>query len=93
MQCNQKQNSNSKSPRRTLGSSCHPMLMYCGRLIFWRVRNEDENKNGKVQKKQDRQIQSPTFSGKPPCTPARLHTTPARLISLNHTLAFIWVSG
>lgn len=50
---------------------------------------KDENKNGKGPKKekQDRQIQSPTFSGKPPCMPARLHTTPARLISLNHTLA------
>lgn len=56
---------------------------------FRRVRNENENRNGigPKKEKQDRQIHSRTFSSKPPCLPARLHTTPARLISLNHTLA------
>lgn len=34
-------------------------------------------------------MQSPTFSLPTPLPATRLHTTPARLIPLNHTLAFM----
>lgn len=78
----QKRNSNNYTRAASLRPSSSSRLGMCG------SKTRRKMERGRTSRR-DRHMQSPTFPvGPPPCSPTRLHTTPVRLIPLNHTLAF-----